>query len=166
MADVAPPTRQESRGEMPGKNIYDAVGVEDCYPLSPMQQGMLFDTLADTGPGVDIDQLVCELREVLDTAALRRAWQRLVDRHPVLRTRFHWEHPDQSRQAAFASINLAWEERDGSAVLLAQTSVSAQPRYPRFPARSSLSSGAFARTTVGRRRSRQPPRWSNRSTFQ
>lgn len=47
------------------------VSIEDSYPLSPMQQGMLFSTLLDPGSGVDIEQLLCELHEALDALGRR-----------------------------------------------------------------------------------------------
>ncbi len=62
--------------------------VEDFYPLSPMQQGMLFHSLYAPDSGVYIGQLGCTLRGDLDVAAFERAWQRLVERHPILRTAF------------------------------------------------------------------------------
>ena len=44
------------------------------------------------------EQLACRLRGALDATAFRRAWQRLVDRHPVLRTAFEWEESEQPVQ--------------------------------------------------------------------
>lgn len=59
--------------------------VADLYPLSPMQQGMLFHSLLEQGAyetqmRVDIHGL--------DAARFARAWQSMIDRHPVLRTGF------------------------------------------------------------------------------
>jgi amino acid adenylation domain-containing protein len=88
--------------------------IEDAYPLSPLQQGMLFNTLFDPGSGVDIEQLHCGLHEALDVAAYRRAWQRLVERHPVLRTRLRWEDLGEPRQEVLAHVELPWEEQDWS----------------------------------------------------
>ncbi len=65
--------------------------IEDSYQLSPMQQGMLFHSLYTQHSGVDIEQMVCTLHENLNILAFHRAWQRVVDRHPVLRTSFDWE---------------------------------------------------------------------------
>ncbi len=65
--------------------------VEDRYPLSPMQAGMLFQHLYRPGSGVDIEQLAGSLHEALDTAALEQAWQRVAARHAALRTSFDWE---------------------------------------------------------------------------
>ncbi|WP_347339736.1 condensation domain-containing protein, partial [Bradyrhizobium aeschynomenes] len=63
--------------------------VEDIYPLSPMQQGMLFHALHDDGTGVYVNQLTAEIRG-LDSEKLRAAWQTASDRHAVLRTGFLW----------------------------------------------------------------------------
>src|SRR5438128_994624 len=66
----------------------DKKNVEDLYPLSPMQQGMLFHSLYDPGSGAYIEQMVCTLHGDLDIPAFERAWQRVIDRHPALRTAF------------------------------------------------------------------------------
>jgi len=59
--------------------------IEDVYPLSPMQQGMLFHSLFAPASGVYIQQPNYELHGNLDISAFERAWQ-VVDRHPILRT--------------------------------------------------------------------------------
>lgn len=65
--------------------------VETFYPLSPMQQGMLFHSLYAPETGVYVEQLSCTLRGDLDVEAFRRTWQHLLNRHPILRTAFLWE---------------------------------------------------------------------------
>nr|QEO74169.1 condensation domain-containing protein [uncultured bacterium] len=64
---------------------------EDLYPLTPLQQGMLFHTLYDPGSAVYFQQLSLELSGPLDVAALRRAWHELGSRHEVLRTAVVWQ---------------------------------------------------------------------------
>src|SRR5207237_359363 len=66
-------------------------GVEDLYPLSPMQEGMLFHALSggDTQP-YQI-QIAQRLEGPLDAALLRRALDEVVNRHASLRTAFVWE---------------------------------------------------------------------------
>jgi amino acid adenylation domain-containing protein len=63
-------------------------GTTSRYPLSPLQQGMLLETLLLPGAGMYVNQSVLTF-ERLDAAAMLQAWQALADRHEVLRTSFH-----------------------------------------------------------------------------
>ncbi len=63
----------------------------DAYPLSPLQQGILFHALEAPDSGVYVNQLSGTLPGTLDLDALRRTWDLLTERHPVLRTCFVWE---------------------------------------------------------------------------
>src|ERR1700730_830806 len=62
-----------------------------AFALSPMQLGMLFHYLKDPHSGVDIEQIVVHLPEKIDARRLEMAWQWLVKRHDILRTKFVWE---------------------------------------------------------------------------
>ncbi len=86
--------------------------IEDIYHLSPSQQGMLFETLASPGSGIHIEQASCALRGGLNETAFERAWQRVVDRHPVLRTAFFWEGQEQPVQVALRRVKAPLEARD------------------------------------------------------
>ena len=86
--------------------------IEDAYPLSPMQQGMLFHSLLAPDSGVDIEQLYCELHEVLDVAAFQRSWRCVIERHRVLRTSFCWQGVDEPQQEVQSVVELPWEEQD------------------------------------------------------
>jgi len=61
------------------------------YPLSPLQQGMLFHSLDSNERGVGVEQVLCSLNEALDVPQLLAAWEAVVARHDVLRTSLHWE---------------------------------------------------------------------------
>ncbi|WP_447980433.1 amino acid adenylation domain-containing protein [Candidatus Nitrospira bockiana] len=65
--------------------------VEDVYPLTPLQQGLLFHALYAPDTGVYVEQVSCTVEGRLDLAAFRQAWQQVVDRHPALRTAFLWQ---------------------------------------------------------------------------
>ena len=58
------------------------------YPLSALQQGMLFDSLRCEGSGRNIEVLVLDLRGTLDAARLEAAWRRVTKRHDALRASF------------------------------------------------------------------------------
>lgn len=80
--------------------------VEDRYPLSPMQQGMLFQSLRAPQSGVDIEQLVISLPEALEASAFQKAWQALAARHAVLRTSFSWVGLEEPLQEVHSSVTV------------------------------------------------------------
>jgi hypothetical protein len=82
------------------------------YPLSPLQQGMLFHTVYAPQSGVDIEQIVCTLPEPLDTSAFEQAWQRVIQRHDILRTSFRWDGLEQPLQVVHAAVVCPFEIYD------------------------------------------------------
>jgi amino acid adenylation domain-containing protein len=90
--------------------------IEAVYELSPMQQGMLFHTLYDAHAGVYFDQVSCSLHGDLNVAAFARAWQHVLDRHPILRTAFYWEELDKPLQVVHRSVRLPCEQHDTGAL--------------------------------------------------
>ncbi len=80
--------------------------VENIYPLSPAQEGMLFHTLAEPRSGVYVEQLSCQLNGSLDVAEFQKAWQATVDEHAVLRTAFLWEGLDEPLQVVHKEIDV------------------------------------------------------------
>ena len=89
-------------------------GVEDIYPATPVQQGLLFHSLLAPGSGVYVNQLRLTLSGELDAEALRSAWQEVVSRHAVLRTGFAWRHGGEPLQVVQRSVVLPWQEQDWS----------------------------------------------------
>jgi amino acid adenylation domain-containing protein len=86
--------------------------IEDIYELSPMQQGMLFHTLAAPNSGMYFEQLSCTLQGNLDVSKFKQAWQRVVERHPILRTAFFWEGLEKPYQVVYRQVDLPWEVQD------------------------------------------------------
>lgn len=64
-----------------------AADIEDLYPLSPMQQGMLFHSLLDQEAGHYINQLRVDVQG-LDVERFKAAWLSAISRHEVLRASF------------------------------------------------------------------------------
>ena len=87
-------------------------GIEDLYPLSPLQEGLLFHSLYSPGSGVYVVQVCCELRGLLDTVAFAEAWQRVLERNAVLRTSFHWQGLERPLQAVHARVEVELERQD------------------------------------------------------
>ncbi|HZG51705.1 MAG TPA: condensation domain-containing protein, partial [Pyrinomonadaceae bacterium] len=86
--------------------------IESIYPLSPTQEGMLFHTLYAPESGVYFQQLSCGLRGAVNVPALQEAWQRVADRHPVLRTSFVWGRREKSLQVVRPHLKLSWNRQD------------------------------------------------------
>ncbi|WP_329271212.1 non-ribosomal peptide synthetase [Streptomyces pseudovenezuelae] len=63
-----------------------ARAIENIYPLTALQQGMLFHTELAEEPGMYWVQNGLLLEGELDLTALRRAWELMFSRHEVLRT--------------------------------------------------------------------------------
>ncbi|WP_442941022.1 amino acid adenylation domain-containing protein [Nostoc sp.] len=95
-----------SLGKTNSKNI------EDIYPLSPMQQGMLFESLYAPDSGVYFEQLSFTLKGELNVAAFEQAWQQVVARHSILRTAFVWEQLTQPLQIVYRQVNLNLKTHD------------------------------------------------------
>ena len=86
--------------------------IEDIYPLSPTQHGLLFHTLYAPTSGVYVEQLACTLRGELDVAAFERAWTQVVERHAVLRSAFVWEGRERPLQVVRRQVAIPWERHD------------------------------------------------------
>jgi amino acid adenylation domain-containing protein/non-ribosomal peptide synthase protein (TIGR01720 family) len=109
--------------------------VEDLFPLSPMQQGLLLHTLLEPGSGIYLMQHDHSIADEVDVARFRQAWDQVARRHAVLRTSFVYNddgmlqvvhrHPtidvqlsdlrslDAERREATLQADLERELRDG-----------------------------------------------------
>ena len=94
--------------------------VIDTYELSPMQAGMFFHAVSGADSGVDIEQVVATLHEPLDEARFLRAWQRMAERHPILRTRFRWQGVTQPVQDVIDRVQIPIEQFDWCALTEAE----------------------------------------------
>src|ERR1700746_1431015 len=86
--------------------------VEDIYPLSPLQEGVLFHILLEPGSGAYVVHLKFTIEGAFNVIAFQRAWETVVERHPVLRSSFVWEKVPKPRQIVRQQVTLAWDERD------------------------------------------------------
>ena len=94
------------------RTVPRASGIEAIHPLTPLQEGILFHSLAAPDAGLYLVQPVFELDGELDPALLRRAAAALVARHAALRTAFVWQGQDRPRQVVHRHVETPWEERD------------------------------------------------------
>lgn len=86
--------------------------IEDIYPLTPAQQGMLFHTLYEPKAGMYIEHISWRLKGNLNVSAFERAWQQVVDRHAVLRSGFFVEGLDDPLQVVFHQVEVPLTQMD------------------------------------------------------
>ncbi|MBI4524203.1 MAG: amino acid adenylation domain-containing protein [Deltaproteobacteria bacterium] len=86
--------------------------IEDIYELSPMQHGLLFHSLDAPESGVYCIRLGYTLRGELDVSAFLRSWQHVMDRHPALRTSFHWQELQKPLQVVHRRVEVEVEQQD------------------------------------------------------
>jgi non-ribosomal peptide synthase protein (TIGR01720 family) len=86
--------------------------IEDIYPLSPMQEGMLFHSLYGPDSGIYTTQLVCELKGHLNADRFETAWQAAVNAHAVLRTGFEWKTLEEPVQVVSRSVKVRLKRED------------------------------------------------------
>jgi amino acid adenylation domain-containing protein/non-ribosomal peptide synthase protein (TIGR01720 family) len=85
---------------------------EDVYPLTSVQQGILFHTLYQSTAGVYMGQLLIDLPGALDPARLAGAFRRLLARHTALRTGFAVDDLPEPRQVVWSTAELPFEVLD------------------------------------------------------
>ena len=93
--------------------------IEQVYPLSPLQHGMLFQSVYAPDSGVYVEQYQRAF-DTLDVKAYKRAWERVTRRHAVLRTAFLWKGVTEPLQVVRRRVSLAWEHQDWTALSLSQ----------------------------------------------
>ncbi|MGQ9371958.1 amino acid adenylation domain-containing protein, partial [Azospirillum sp. A39] len=97
--------------------------VADLYPLTPLQQGILFHGLYEPGGAAYLNQIAVTV-DALDPDRFAAAWQAAVERHDVLRSAVLWQDgaavPVQVvlRNAEFRPEVLDWRGRADAAAAL------------------------------------------------
>ncbi|WP_144172979.1 non-ribosomal peptide synthetase [Pseudomonas sp. Kh13] len=90
----------------------DWPNIEDLYPLSAMQQGMLLHTLLQPHSGIYLMQQRYSWDGALQRPAMEAAWQLFLDRHPMMRTAFWWQKDHAPLQCVFRKTDPAFDWQD------------------------------------------------------
>ncbi|MBY8914303.1 amino acid adenylation domain-containing protein [Bacillus sp. YC2] len=77
--------------------------IENIYPLTPMQKGMLFHSLIDSASGAYFEQAAFDLKGLLDIDAFKLSLAQLAEKYDILRTHFYTEWKEQPLQIVFRS---------------------------------------------------------------
>ncbi|MBK5304814.1 MULTISPECIES: non-ribosomal peptide synthetase [Gammaproteobacteria] len=93
-----------------------AAMIEDVYPLTPMQEGMLLHTLLEPGTGLYYMQDRYRINSELDPQRFAQAWQAVIARHEALRASFCWNVGEDMLQVIHKPGSTPIEYLDWSAV--------------------------------------------------
>ncbi|WP_055108260.1 non-ribosomal peptide synthetase [Paenibacillus ihumii] len=72
--------------------------ISKVYPLTPMQEGILFHSLYEQHSQAYFEQLTLTLEGELVPSILEESFNRLIQRHDIFRTLFVWEKVQKPRQ--------------------------------------------------------------------
>ena len=86
--------------------------IEDLYRLSPMQEGMLFHHLYSPQSDIYFRQQSYTFHGPLNVPAFTRAWERVIERHAVLRASFFWQDLDKPVQMVSRKVATPLEHQD------------------------------------------------------
>jgi amino acid adenylation domain-containing protein len=86
--------------------------IEDLYRLSPMQEGMLFHHLYSPESDIYFRQQGYTFHGPLNIPAFTRAWDRVIERHAVLRASFFWQDLDKPVQVVRRTVATPLEYQD------------------------------------------------------
>src|SRR6202000_1157211 len=77
--------------------------IDDIFPLTPMQEGMLLHTLLEPGSGIYLMQDQYRFEAAIAPRAFLAAWDLVITRHPALRASF-WQLGDKNLQIIHRAI--------------------------------------------------------------
>jgi hypothetical protein len=80
--------------------------IEDIYQLTSVQKGMLFHCLYDNELSLYFFQHIFDIFGNLKVEIFEKAWQLVIDRHPVLRTGFYWEEIENPLQIVYGQVKV------------------------------------------------------------
>ncbi|MBB3239092.1 amino acid adenylation domain-containing protein/non-ribosomal peptide synthase protein (TIGR01720 family) [Pseudomonas sp. Tn43] len=86
--------------------------IEDIYPLSPLQQGMLFHSLLHEDSGVYLMQDRYRIGGAIDEVAFLESWRQVVALHPSLRASFQWKTQKQPVQVIHREVKVPLDTLD------------------------------------------------------
>ena len=84
--------------------------IENIYPMTPMQQGILFHTLNAPETGLYVVQSSYRFNNQINLAAFKQAWQQIINHNSILRTSFHWQQYKEPFQVVHKQVQLPWRE--------------------------------------------------------
>jgi amino acid adenylation domain-containing protein len=98
-------------------DLYDRGNIEDVYPMSDIERGMVFESLVNRSAGVFHDQMTrARYFPGFDIKRFRKAVQLVTDRHSILRTCFDMTSFDTEVQIVYRKVEVPVHYEDLSAL--------------------------------------------------
>lgn len=82
--------------------------IASLFGLSPLQEGIFFHSLSESGTGTYFEQYQARLKGDFNPDLYQKAWQAVLDRHDILRTSFVWEGLPKPYQIVEKKATLPW----------------------------------------------------------
>ena len=90
-------------------NIQNKSNIDKIYPLSPMQEGLLFRSLY-TSSDQYLVQEILHLSFTLQVELFKQSWQKVIEQYDILRTGFLWDGIKKPIQFVLKSIIIPFKE--------------------------------------------------------
>src|SRR3954464_14796838 len=86
--------------------------IEAVFPVSPIQEGLLFHSVEDSGRPMYLVQLVLSVAGAVCRQTLAAAWNDVIAHNPVLRTAFVWKKVARPAQVVQRQVGIEVDEHD------------------------------------------------------
>ncbi|MGG4268475.1 condensation domain-containing protein, partial [Peribacillus simplex] len=116
---IANPTPEDLNKVLFKMNRGKNYPITDLYPLSPLQEGMIFHTLHDQGDEHSAPymvQLSFLFKGKLDILIFEQAWKSMIQRNEIFRSAFVWDEIEEPLQVVYERIPFKLNEVDWRAL--------------------------------------------------
>jgi amino acid adenylation domain-containing protein len=108
--------------------------VDDIYPLTPLQEGMLFHSLYSPAGGDYLRHMWLRVQREVDLGLLEQSFSIVVNRHPALRSSVEWRGLERPLQLVHSHVTIpvehrVWQERDATAAARWRDTMLAEERH-------------------------------------
>lgn len=86
--------------------------IQAIYPLTSLQEGILYHTIEMQNSDIYFQQFSCVLEGLKDANKWQQSWQQVAQSHPAMRTLFAWKNQAKPLQIVRNKISLPWHELD------------------------------------------------------
>ncbi len=86
--------------------------IESIYPLTNLQKGLLFHALHSPASDQYSVQLAWNYNCKINSHALKKAWEKIISTHKVLRSFFIWDTKEPLQCITKKETNIPWKEYD------------------------------------------------------